>query len=243
MARSTQTKPTNQSTIRTRKSSVQLVLDHVTHTPSDHPFAANNFDHTTTLSPLENSPILPPAQTKSKNYRAKNIKPYWEQDSVGFFHDLKTMRWMRHPGQFSIQSLRTIFPLANISSSSSSLISRHLLSYDPHHPHPLGHLGTIQIPRLDRFQSILFIRFDFLSVTSPGRRKVSSLRQRIQGLSLPRILHHRLLLHSTNSHRIHHQTLCQISRSQGDQAGSICRSRLCGILLGFCNHHRIGTSP
>jgi len=110
MAR-TPTKPTHQSTIRTRKSSVQLVLDHVTHTPSDHPFSANNFDRTTTLSPLENSPILP-AQTKSKKHDAKNIQPYWKQDSIGFFHDLKTMRWMRHPGTSFRMILILLIPWA-----------------------------------------------------------------------------------------------------------------------------------
>jgi hypothetical protein len=83
-------------TIRTRTSSVQLVLNHVTHTPPDHRFAANNFDHSTNLTPPNSSPT----QTKPQPKKSNPI-PHWEQVSQGFWHDLRTMRWMRHPGQSS----------------------------------------------------------------------------------------------------------------------------------------------
>ncbi|KAA1092402.1 Ceramide synthase 6 [Puccinia graminis f. sp. tritici] len=94
-------------TLRTRTSSVQLVLNHVTHTPPDHRFAANNFDHSTNLTPPNSSPT----QTKSQAKKSKPI-PHWEQVSQGFWHDLKTMRWMRHPGTSFRMILIILLPWA-----------------------------------------------------------------------------------------------------------------------------------
>lgn len=86
-------------TLRSRASSVQMVLNHVTHTPSDHRFAANNFDHSTSLSPILGSPTLNVRpKDQSKPQLKPNSIPHWEQASQGFWNDLKTMRWMRHPG-------------------------------------------------------------------------------------------------------------------------------------------------
>lgn len=89
-------------TIRSRASSVQLVLNRVTHTPSDHRFASNNFDHSDRLSPISGSPV--PQHNDQLNLKPSNhpkkekALDQWEQASLGFWHDLKTMRWMRHPG-------------------------------------------------------------------------------------------------------------------------------------------------
>ncbi|KAI7945288.1 hypothetical protein MJO29_011676 [Puccinia striiformis f. sp. tritici] len=100
-------------TLRTRTSSVQLVLNHVTHTPPpDHRFAANNFDHTSNLSPLASpSPAPSPDQPKSHFKPPKPI-PHWEQPSQGFWHDLKTMRWMRHAGTSFRMMLIILIPWA-----------------------------------------------------------------------------------------------------------------------------------
>lgn len=82
--------------LRSRTSSVQLVINHVTHTPSDHRFASNNFDHSSSLSPIVGSPSNVD-QNQTNQFYLKPT-PHWEQASQGFWNDLKTMRWMRHPG-------------------------------------------------------------------------------------------------------------------------------------------------
>ncbi|KAG0142312.1 hypothetical protein CROQUDRAFT_662675 [Cronartium quercuum f. sp. fusiforme G11] len=84
---------------RQRASSIKLVLQHVTNLPpSDHPFSSTNFDQTQLLSP----PITNLNEEKEKEKPSNQKKPIilqsWEESSKGFWHDLRTMRWMRHPG-------------------------------------------------------------------------------------------------------------------------------------------------
>ena len=81
--------------VRNRASSIKSIIQHATSLPdSDHPFSGTNFDQTQLLSP----PLS--TSTPSSQPQKKNLTPLqsWEEESKGFWHDLRTMRWMRHPG-------------------------------------------------------------------------------------------------------------------------------------------------
>lgn len=89
---------------RHRASSIQLVFQHVTNLPApDHQFSATNFDQTQLLSPspsansAQSTPTHSPRKP-SRTHQRQHVLQSWEEDSKGFWHDLRTMRWMRHPG-------------------------------------------------------------------------------------------------------------------------------------------------
>ncbi|CAH7675084.1 hypothetical protein PPACK8108_LOCUS10052 [Phakopsora pachyrhizi] len=100
-----------------RASSVQMIINHVTRPPSDHPLSTQTFQNSQLPTPTKNRSLS--SQSKLNQRIA-----YWEEESKGFWHGLRMMRWMRHPGK-SLHTFNLGFHTIQSQSSSRSPTNYH----------------------------------------------------------------------------------------------------------------------
>ncbi|KAI8443005.1 hypothetical protein BY996DRAFT_8390597 [Phakopsora pachyrhizi] len=74
-----------------------MIINHVTRPPSDHPLSTQTFQNSQLPTPTKNRSL------SSQSKLNQGIK-YWEEESKGFWNNLRTMRWMPHPKFAHLQS-------------------------------------------------------------------------------------------------------------------------------------------
>ncbi|CAH7665832.1 TRAM1-like protein-domain-containing protein [Phakopsora pachyrhizi] len=116
-----------------RASSVQMIINHVTRPPSDHPLSTQTF---------QNSQLPTPTKNRSLSSQSKLNQgiSYWEEESKGFWKDLRMMRWMRHLGKVKLK-LGLILFLSFISQFA------HLQSWISYNPIPVFIKISYKLPQ------------------------------------------------------------------------------------------------